>query len=142
MKAKQQEIAEVESLPDKQSFDDFETDSKFSVSEGPEIHGLNAHDLNTKPLKVDFEITRGGSPQVCLLILTESPKPEKVILKYEGITQEFVVSWNDWGWAPISLLKEYDIHARVSFEIAPSEEQSHMKIAKAYLRYQNITKTD
>ena len=52
-------------------------------------------------------------------MLNDSPKPEKVLLKYDGITQEFLISWNEWGWAPISLLKQYDKDQKIEFEIIP-----------------------
>ena len=52
-----------------------------------------------------MDINKGGALQLCLLALNESLKPEKIFIKYGGIEQEFVVNWNDWGWAPVSLLK-------------------------------------
>ena len=83
-----------------------------------------------------------GSVQICLLILNDSKKPEKVIVKYQGITQEFLVNWNEWGWAPITLLKEFPIDEKVDFEISAFDHDSLLKISKVYFRYQDIGLTD
>jgi flagellar biosynthesis GTPase FlhF len=70
-------------------------------------------------------MTKRGSLQLCLLILNDSPEPEKVFVEYEGIKQEFLIDWNDWGWAPISLLREYDkdTNVKINFnDVAGLEE--------------------
>jgi hypothetical protein len=138
----QQEIVQVAALPDGPPIEDFETDIKYSVEQGEKIQGFSAHDLQKKPLAVNLEITKRGPLQLCLLTLNGSLKPEKVILKYEGMTQEYTVSWSEWGWAPISLLKEYDNSTKVRFEISAADPNADVKIAKVYVRYQNIKKTD
>jgi hypothetical protein len=138
----QQETMQMQALPDGPLFEDFETDTKYSVDQGVSYHGLTSHELRNKPLAVDLAITKRGPLQLCLLVLNDSPKPEKLLLKYEGKTQEFVVSWNEWGWAPISLVKEYDTDTKVHFEITAGDANSTLKISKVYLRYQNIKKTD
>jgi len=140
LKPDQKDLVKVESIPDDQAFEDFKTEIKYSVENGENVMGLNAHDLK-QPLKVDLN-TKKGALQLCLLILNQSMKPEKVLLKYDGITQEFLVSWNEWGWAPISLLKEYDKNKKVEFEIVADDPGTHLKIAKVYLRYQDIGFTD
>jgi hypothetical protein len=137
----QKEISKVPSLTDEQVFEDFETEIKYSVDKGEMINGLAAHDLKNDPLKIKMN-TKKGALQLCLLILNTSPKPEKILLKYNGMMQEFWVSWNDWGWAPISLLKQYDKGEKVEFEIVADDPNTHLKIAKAYLRYQDIGFTD
>jgi hypothetical protein len=138
----QQETMQMQALPDGPMFEDFETDTKYSVDQGVNYHGLTAHELGGKPLAVDLGMTKRGPLQLCLLVLNESAKPEKLFLKYEGKTQEFTVSWNEWGWAPISLVKEYETDTKVHFEITAADANSTLKIAKVYLRYQNIKKTD
>jgi hypothetical protein len=138
----QQETIQIPALPDGPLFEDFATDTKFSIDRGVAYRGLTAQNLQSKPLVVELGITKRGPLQLCLLVLNDSPKPEKLVLKYEGKTQEFVVSWNEWGWAPISLVKEYDTDTKVRFEIAAADPASTLKIAKVYLRYQNIKKTD
>jgi hypothetical protein len=138
----QQQILKVPALKDDAVFEDFKTEIKYSVDKGEEIKGLRAYDLKNGPLKVDLNITKRGALQLCLLILNQSAKPEKVLIKYEGITQEFTVDWNEWGWAPVSLLKEYDTNKNVSFEILPANGETHLKIAKVYMRYQDVSKTD
>ncbi|HXL58223.1 MAG TPA: glycoside hydrolase family 28 protein [Chitinophagaceae bacterium] len=137
----QKEMVKVEALPDDQIFEDFKTEIKYSVNEGEKIKGLYAYDLKNNPLKINMN-TKKGALQLCLLMLNDSPEPEKVVLKYDGITQEFLVTWNEWGWAPISLLKQYDKDQKVEFEIVPADTNTHLKIARAYLRYQDIGFTD
>ena len=137
----QKEVIKVPSLPDEQVFEDFATEIKYSVDKGGITNGLTAHDLKNGPLKIGLN-SKKGALQLCLLILNDSPKPEKVLLKYDGITQEFIVSWNEWGWAPISLLKQYNNGQKVEFEIVTADPNSDLKIAKAYLRYQDIGFTD
>jgi uncharacterized membrane protein len=122
-------------------FDDFKTEIKYTVDKGEKIDGLAAYDLNSGSLKIDLD-SKKGALQLCLLVLNDSPKPEKILVKYDGITQEFLVSWNEWGWAPISLLKQYDKGEKIEFEIIGATPGSHLKIARAYLRYQDIGFTD
>jgi hypothetical protein len=142
LQAGQKETEKVEALPEGQFFYDFETEIKYSVDQGDTVKGLIAHDLRSKALNVNFDITKRGSLQLCLLILTDAPKPEKILVKYEGITQEFLIDWNEWGWAPLTLLREYDTDRKVDFEIMASGQNTTLKIAKVYLRYQNIGYTD
>lgn len=138
----QQEIVQVAALPDGPPFEDFETDIKYSVEQGEKVQGFAAHDIGKKPLAVNLEMTKRGPLQLCLLVSNGSPRPAKVVLKYEGVAQEYTVSWNEWGWAPISLLKEYDTNTKVRFEISAADQNAEVKVAKVYVRYQNIKKTD
>ncbi len=139
--AGQKEILKVESIPDEKIFEDFKTGIKYSVDKGEKIKGLYAYDLKNGSLKTEMD-TKKGALQLCILVLNDSPKPEKILLKYDGITQEFLISWNEWGWAPISLLKEYGKNQRIEFKIMAPDQITHLKIAKVYLRYQDIEKTD
>ena len=142
LQAGQRETAKVASLPDSQLFDDFKTELKYSVEKGKIINGLTAQSLNNNPLRFNIEMNVRGSVQMCLLILNDSKKPEKVIVKYQGITQEFLVNWNEWGWAPISLLKEFPTDGKVDFEISAFDQNSLLTISKVYFRYQDIGHTD
>jgi hypothetical protein len=138
----QRETAKVTSLTDGQLFDDFKTELKYSVEKGAIINGLNAQSLNNNPLRFNIEMNVRESVQMCLLIMNDSKKPEKVIVKYQGITQEFLINWNEWGWAPITLLKEFPTDEKVDFEISAFDQNSHLNLSKVYFRYQNIGKTD
>jgi hypothetical protein len=132
----------VIALPDESFFEDFSTELKYLVEDGKKINELSAHDLNSSPLKFGINITKRGSLLMCLLILNDSEKPEKVLVKYEGISQEFTIDWDKWGWAPLTLLNEYPSDKKVDFEILPVEKNSHLKIAKVYFKYQDVRKTD
>ena len=140
VKRDQKEIIREKGVEDNRIFDDFDTEIKHSIGNGETIKGFPAHDLKN-PLKVSLS-GKKGVLQLCLLMLNEGKKPENVVLKYDGITQEFKVNWNEWGWAPISLLKEYDANKPINFEILPGDKDSKLKIAKVYLRYQDIAFTD
>jgi hypothetical protein len=139
--AGQDESVKVDALTDPLAFEDFNTEIKYGVGHGNEIKGLSAHDLQT-PLKISLDITKRGALQLCLLILNESTEPQKVIVKYQGVSQEFLISWGDWGWAPISLLKRYDKNENIEFEIMAEDPGSKLIISKVYLRYQDIGFTD
>lgn len=141
LQAGQKETVKVAALPDELFFEDFKTEIKYTVDKGEKIKELHAHDLKSGSLKINLN-SKKGALQLCLLVLNNSPKPEKILLKYDGITQEFLVSWNEWGWAPISLLKQYDKGEKVEFEIVAADTNAHLIIAKAYLRYQDIGFTD
>lgn len=137
----QKELVKVAAMPDDQNFEDFKTEIKYSVDKGEKNNGLYAYHLKNGPLKINLN-SKKGALQLCLLILNDSPAPGKVLLKYDGMTQEFMVNWNEWGWAPISLLKEYDKGQKIEFEIISADPAARLKIAKVYLRYQDIGFTD
>lgn len=141
LQVNQKEIENVRSLQDESFFEDFETELKYNVEPGEKYKSLDALDLKDNPLKFQINITKRGSLQLCLLMINNSKKPEKVLVKYEGITQEFNISWSDWGWAPITLLKEYPADQKVEF-IIQGEENTDLKISRVYIRYQDVRKTD
>ncbi|WEK20990.1 MAG: glycoside hydrolase family 28 protein [Candidatus Pedobacter colombiensis] len=136
----QKETRVAPALADHAVFEDFDTEIKYTVNSGAKIQGLTAHDLKN-PLKIKLN-SRKGALQLCLLSLNSTKKPQKVLVKYDGIIQEFLISWNEWGWAPISLLKEYQGNEKVEFEIVSVDPNANLKIAKIYLRYQDIGFTD
>lgn len=138
----QKEITSVSPLPDNGFFEDFKTDLKYSVDKGETFKNLLSQDIQNYPLKFNIDITKRGSLQLCLLILNDSAVPGKVIVKYEGILQEFMINWNEWGWAPITLLRDYPKDQKVDFEVFAEGQNTKLKVAKAYIRYQDVKKTD
>jgi hypothetical protein len=138
----QKEIAKVPVLPDESFFEDFKTDLKYSVEKGEIFKGISSQDIQINPLKFNIDISKRGSLQLCLLILNDISVPGKVLVKYEGISQEFTINWNEWGWAPITLLKEYPKDQKVDFEVIAEGQKTRLKVAKAYIRYQDVKKTD
>ncbi len=138
----QKEITYVKALPNGKIFDDFNTDYKYSVKDGKTIKGLYAQSLGLNPVKVEFELPDKGTPQVCLLISNESGRPEKVKIKYEGIVQEFLVDWKEWGWAPVTLNKVIKNPRKVFFEIYTDKNDSGLNLSKVYLRFLNLGYTD
>jgi len=142
LQSDQKEIKKVTRLEDDQLFEDFNTALKYTVDKGEMTNGLTAKNLKNDPVKFKLEMTKKGSLQLCILILNDSAVPEKVLVKYEGITQEFTINWSEWGWAPITLLKEYPTNKSVDFEIVPLKENSNLKVARVYFRYQNTKITD
>jgi hypothetical protein len=139
--AQQQEITQFPPVPEQSLFDDFPTDLKFEITKGENIKGLPAVSL-AEPLRFGMNMTKRGSLQLCLLVFNNSQKPARVLVKYEGIQQEFTINWNEWGWAPLTLLKEYQADKKVDFEILQEDKNSDLKISKVYLRYQDVKKTD
>lgn len=139
--AGQKEVRMVAAPGGEKIFEDFKTEVKYAVDKGEELKGLAAYALKDGPLKMNLD-SKKGSLQLCLLVLNEAATPEKIVVSYDGITQEFVVNWKDWGWAPISLLKEYTKGEKVQFEIRGASPGSSLKLARVYLRYQDIGFTD
>ena len=137
----QKEVTTVPALQDELVFEDFKTEIKFDVEKETAYDNLSAYNLSKGPLNINMD-TKKGALQLCLLMLNTSVKPEKVVLKYGDIRQEFWISWNEWGWAPVSLLKQFDKGQKVTFSIMSADAGSQLKIAKAYLRYQDIGFTD
>lgn len=142
LKANQKEINKTEALPEKIFFHDFSTNIKYSIKKGKTIKGLIAHDCYKNPLKVSLALPEKGRLQLCILTLTNNPEPEKILIKYEGICQEFIVTWNEWGWAPITLLKEFGEKKKIDFEISSADTNSGLKISKVYIRNPHFTFTD
>jgi hypothetical protein len=138
----QREIASVPALKDESFFEDFQTDLKYIIEKGETLKGLTAASLRNGPVKFSMNMTKRGSIQMCLLVLNRSKKPEKILVKFEGITQEYTVNWNDWGWAPVTLLKEYPEDKKVDFVIEPAGKDSGLDISMIYFRYQDVRKTD
>lgn len=136
----QKEIIREKGVVDNRIFDDFDTEIKHSIVNGETIKGFSAQNLKN-PLKLSLQ-GKKGVLQLCLLMLNDGEKPEIVVLKYDGIKQEFKVNWNEWGWAPITLLKEYDNNKPINFEIFSDDKDSNLNISKVYLRYQDIAFTD
>jgi len=138
----QKETIKIKSVPEKVFFYDFPTNIKYSVKKGKTIKGLTAHDCHKQPLRFSLKLPEKGRLQLCLLTLNKQPKPEKILIKYEGICQEFIVTWGEWGWAPVFLLKEFDGKKKTDFEISAADPDSGLEIAKAYIRNPNFTFTD
>lgn len=137
----QVEVAEVNVIPDPRIFEDFDTPTRYTIEEGTAVRGLSAHDLAEGPLHVNLKMLKNGPPQLCLLMLNDGADPEKVRVRYQGVTQEFAISWREWGWAPITLLGVFKDGQKIDFEIS-GEKDSRLKISKVYVRYQDIVKTD
>jgi hypothetical protein len=142
LKADQEEVREVAALKDAEIYAALDHDSEFTVQNGNLMDGLPAQDISGKPLRVAFDITAKTTPQVCLLIKGNKEKPEKVKIKYEGTEQEFIVDWNQWGWAPVALVKTFDQPGKVEFEIESENPGSGLMISKVFLRSMKLGYTD
>lgn len=137
----QRELATTTAALKDQLFEDFKTDAKYLVEGGETKNGLQKYDLKNGPLKIELNAKKGAL-QLCLLTAGASSEPGKIVLKYDGIRQEFVVNWNNWGWAPVSLLKEYGENEKVTFEISEENINSHLMISRVYLRNHDTGFTD
>lgn len=139
----QKEVNTVASLKGEIVFDDFETATKFEVDNENKITGLSALNLKDTCFKFKLNISRKHNIQLCLLVLNQSLKPQKVFIKYDGVIQEFLVNWNEWGWAPVSLLKNYPSDTKIDFEIIPENVAAGgLFISKVYVNYPDIGFTD
>jgi len=137
----QQEFTTVKALPDPAPFEDIETSMKYIVT-GNSVQGMPARDLYTAPLRVQMRVDKKGSLQLCMLTAAESKEPQKLQIKYEGITQEFWVSWQQWGWAPVTLLKQFEPGSMLDVEISSPGSRTPLHVSRVYIRYQDIGFTD
>lgn len=137
----QKEIAKVPALTDDQMFEDLFADIKYSAK-GNIIQGLNTDDLKIQPLIFNADISATKNYQLRLLILNAGNAPKKVIVKYNGTMQEFMINWNTWGWAPITIIKKFDKNQEVKFEISGEDKDTNLKIAKVYLFTHDTGLTD
>ncbi len=140
--ANQNETSKVKAISSEIPFYDFPANIKYSVEGGQVIHGLMAHNCNRGALRVAFNVPGKEKLQLCLLMLNDGSRPEKIVIKYEEVCQEFTVNWDEWGWAPITLLKEFDEEKEINFEISSKDPNSCLKIAKVYILNPNFKFTD
>lgn len=138
----QKEIKKTAALTDSLVFEDLPSAIKINAGNGAAFKKLQAHDLKEKPFNTVVNIERSGIVEVRLLMLKTSARPQKVRIKYEGLTQEFVVNWNNWGWAPITLTKTFRKNDRFSMEITGVRPDSELKISKVYIIYPDFEFTD
>lgn len=138
----QQEVANKAPLPGSAFFEDFKTSSKKIFEGTDNIEGLTALVIMKQGLKFDLPVDQRGSLQLCLLAMNRSEKPQKVRVEYAGIKQEFELSWNEWGWAPVTLLKQWPRNETVSFTVSAIGDEGNVLINRAYLRAQDIGFTD
>jgi len=137
----QQEIIRVKDLSDQYAFEQVETETQYVVDSPRRILGQPAHDLGEGPLNMGLNIQKKGGLQLRLLMLNGSEVPKKVIIRYDGIEQEFWIDWKEWGWAPVTLLKQYDKNKKVDFQIL-AENKANLQVARACLVYQDEGITD
>ena len=136
------EVSEIEALSDTELFADINPVEKFNISKGKKVDGLFARKISLSPLSVEFNIDKNVTPQICLLVKNTFEKPEKIKIKYNGIEQTFLIDWNKWGWAPITLTKNFTKNKKVKFEIEPVRKNSGLVISKVYLKNLNLGYTD
>lgn len=138
----QKEVKKAESLQDHYFFDDVDAELKFDITSGKNVKNIISHDLSDGPEKVTFDIKKGKTYQICILIMNSTDIKEKILLKYKGGSQEFLVDWNQWGWAPIVLTKKFEDDEPISFEVQSEKPNSNLKLGKIYLRSLDIGYTD
>ncbi len=138
----QKEVTEVKALPTTEFFADIKPVKKYEIKKGVIIDGLLARKISEKPVKVEFDIEKKLTPQLCLLIKNNSNAPEKIKIKYDKREQTFCVDWNKWGWAPIALTEKFDKNKKVKFIIEPVKENSKLVISKVYLKNLKLGYTD
>jgi len=123
-------------------FFDFEAEVKFSITNGELYQGLSSLPLIEGTVEVPMKLPDGDSFQLCLLLVNETTHPERIKVEYDGISQEFLVDWNKWGWAPITLLRNQSGASNLIFKIDSENTHSTIHLSKVYLRAQDIGFTD
>jgi hypothetical protein len=124
------------------AFFDFDAEVKFSISGGELYQGLSSLPLKEGTVEVPMKLPHGDSFQLCLLLVNEASHPELIKIEYDGISQEFLVDWNEWGWAPVTLLKNHAGGSDLTFKLRSETTNSAIHLSKVYLRAQDIGFTD
>ena len=140
--SKQKMINKINALKDKQVFADFKSDFKYSIKNGEQIDGLTAKDISASPLKINIDLPDKGTPQICLLVKSESKEAQKIKLSYGKIEQVFEVDWDNWGWAPITLSAPHIDNKKIVFKIEAADPLKKLFIAKVYLKSLKLGYTD
>ena len=138
----QKEIVNVKTLTDSEKFADIEMEQKYLIKDGNKTDGLVAKKIAKNPIAFEFKITKKTTPQICILIKSNSDYPSKVILKYKNIEQKFIVDWNNWGWAPIALIPKFDKKEKIKFVVEAADKNSKLFVSKIYLKDLKLGYTD
>jgi len=141
LSAGQKELVKIEALKEQTLYADFKTDYKYSVESDLTIDGLPAQDISEKPLSVEIALPEKGTPQICILVKADKPGAQKIKLEYNDIEQVFLIDWNVWGWAPISLMQP--LHGeKVAFQIEAADKTASLFVAKIFLKNLTLGYTD
>lgn len=97
-------------------------------------------DIKKGPITING-IIPGGETQLFLFVSNDAAKPGKIRISYKDVQQEFVIDWQEWGWAPVSLLKSFIQGETVAF-IIENEKGSSIRLEKYFLRSHDTGYTD
>lgn len=142
MNPNQDEINTIEALKELYLFDDLQAEIKIDAPANKEVDGISSFPLSEGPVKEEFEVEKGKEYQVAVLTRNCGAMPAKVMVRYEGVTQEFIVDWDDWGWAPVALSKVFEKDQNLTIEVFSNTPGSYLEISKIYVRSLNLGYTD
>jgi hypothetical protein len=112
----------------------------------PEIENIDRYDtknisIKNGPATIAVTMKKGGS-QLCLLVRNQKSDSSKIKISYGNIVQEFVVDWKEWGWAPVSLLKQFSENEKVNITIEQADKGSSLSVSRYFIRSVNNGYTD
>ena len=143
MAAGQIAIATINKLQNDNLFDDVDAVAKKNIAATrKQLNDLPGYSLDKEAVSADFNFEKGKLYQVCLLVKNKNTAPEKIMLKYKNVEQSFIVDWNEWGWAPLTLTMATPVDEKIHFEITAPQSGSSLLISKIYLRHSDIGYTD
>jgi len=118
------------SLPEVVNADQRDTKN---IIEAKTSNGFTPYKLKQGPVIIHVTVKKGES-QLCLFVQNEKVGINKIRISYDKIVQEFVVDWQQWGWAPISLVKKFSKDEKVNITIEATERESSLVVGKYFVR--------
>ena len=95
----------------------------------------------SRPINIPMTMKKGEA-QLCLLVRNAKPGIAKLSITYNGIVQEFEVDWQQWGWAPISLLRQFSEGEKTNITIQQTDKAASLQVGKYFIRSVNNGYTD
>lgn len=134
-------VANVEALTEPENLDRYDVRDVVSKTMTGGNSGLQPYKLENGAVTIPVVMKKGGA-QLCLLVLNEKTGSNKIRISYDHIVQEFEVDWQQWGWAPVSLLREFSENEKVTFKVEAAEKGSSIRLGKYFMRSQDNGYTD
>jgi hypothetical protein len=131
-------VSTVLPLPEMEDIDGKET---WPVTASKDMNAYTPYKLKAGPINIPVAMRKGTS-QLCLWVRNEKPGSSKVRISYDNIVQEFLVDWQQWGWAPISLVKQFSEDEQLNIRIEAAESGSSLCVDRFFVRPQDNGYTD
>ncbi len=144
----QEDQVELSNIPEPEDLHTYDpvkdAEYKYSLTNAKLFKDHAAHDLADSSFKIKLPVGKDKryTPQLCILALNNGEHAGNLKINYNGTEQVFPVDWQEWGWAPLTLIETFDKEKDVQFEISQDNSGSDIKISKIFVRYLELGYTD